>query len=274
MQPLPPASQFTPSTTHAASALPPLPLSCEDLARLTAADWQAMVEGEPLAAAQWMQHSADLGSADAQIGLGQWLLDGHGVARNPAQALAWFLKAAAQGHAMGMNMAGRCFDNGWGTAVDHFAAANWFRQAAHKGLVAGMYNYANLLAAGKGVAQDHAAALHWYRQAADQGHVKSMTKMGHYYEDGVVVAKDLDATFFCFEEAAHGGDFRGQFNYAGMLAARGRFDDALVWLRKVPLTATPGYKKEAGQLLLLSPHLAFREIGQQMLGSLAAPSVA
>jgi len=137
-----------------------------------------------------------------------------------------------------------------------------------------MYNYANLLAAGKGVAQDQAAALHWYQQAADQGHAKSMTKIGHYYEDGVVVAKDPDAALFCFEEGARGGDFRGQFNYAGMLAARGRFDDALVWLRKVPLTATPGYKKEAGQLLLLSPHVAFREIGQQMLDSLVASSMA
>ena len=38
----------------------------------------------------------------------------------------------------------------------------------------------------------------------------------------------------------------------------------------VPLTATPAYRLEAGQLLLQSAHPGFRDIGQQMLDSLAA----
>jgi hypothetical protein len=83
-----------------------------------------------------------------------------------------------------------------------------------------------------------------------------------------VVEKDVDAAFFAFGEGARGGDFRGQFNFAGMLAARGQMDEALVWLRKVPLTATPGYRQQAGQKLLASAHPAFRTIGQQMLDSL------
>lgn len=252
--------------------LPPLPTSAEDLARVTPAQWQTVVAAEPVAAAQWMQHGARLGNADAQITLGQWLLDGHGLQRDPAQALAWFLKAAQQGHPMGMNMTGRCFENAWGADADHFIAANWYRQAAQRGLDAGMYNLANLLATGKGVGLDHAAALAWYRQAANQGHAKSKTKIGRYYEDGLVVEKDVDAAFNCFEEGAKGGDFRGQFNYAGMLAARGQWDEALAWLRKVPLTATPGYKREVGPLLLQSPHAAFRAVGQAMLDSLATPT--
>lgn len=216
-----------------------------------------------------MEHSAKLGNADAQTVLGQWLLDGHGLARDPTRALACFLKAAVQGHPMGMNMAGRCLENGWGGPIDNFVAANWYRQAAHTGLEAGMYNYANLVAAGKGVQQDHAIALHWYRKAADLGHAKSMTKIGHYYEDGVVVDRDEDAAFFAFGEGARGGDFRGQFNFASMLAARGQMDEALHWLRKVPLTATPGYRKLAGEKLLQSPHPTFRTIGQNMLDSVA-----
>lgn len=250
--------------------LPALPTSLEGLARLTPDEWKAVIAAEPKVAVPWMEQAAELGHPDAQIALGQWLLDGHGTERDPARALSLFLKAAQQGHVMGMNMAGRCFDNGWGTEADHFIAANWFRQAAHAGLDAGKYNYANLLAAGKGVPQNHAEAIQWYRQAADQGHAKSMTKLGHYYEDGRVVPKDMDAAFFCFEEGARGGDFRGMFNYAGMLAARGQMELALDWLRKVPLTATPRYKKEAGELLLQSPHPAFREIGQQMLDSVSA----
>ena len=258
------------STSAAFSPLPPLPQTIEDLVALTSADWHAASKAEPAAAAHWMLHCARMGHADAQTILGQWLLNGHGVARDPAGAIGWFLKAAQQGHPMGINMAGRCFENGWGTEVDMFTAANWYRQAANQGLDAGMYNYANLLAAGRGVQQNPAEALQWYRQAAGQGHAKSMTKIAFFYEDGRVVPQDSAAAFTWFEGGARGGDFRGQFNYASMLAARGQMDEALHWLRKVPLTATPGYKRLTGEQLLQSPHAAFRAIGQQMLDSLNA----
>ena len=247
-----------------------LPTNKADLERLAPADWQAVIAAEATEAARWMLHSADLGNAHAQTILGQWLLDGHGQERDPQLAFTWFLKAAVQGHAMGMNMVGRCFENAWGTQTDAFVAANWYRQAAHIGLDAGMYNYANLLAVGKGVPQNHAHALEWYRRAADLGHAKSMTKIGHYYEDGVVVPKDLDAAFFAFGEGARGGDFRGQFNFAGMLAERGQMQEALTWLRQVPLTATPRYQLQAGKKLLLSAHPAFRAIGQHMLDGIPA----
>ncbi len=251
-----------------------LPQSKQELDRMTPADWQTVIASDPCDAVQWMLHSAALGNANAQTIVGQWLLDGHGVERAPEDAFAWFLKAATQGHAMGMNMAGRCFENAWGTAANAFVAANWYRQAAHKGLDAGMYNYANMLAAGKGVAQNHTHALEWYRRAADLGHAKSMTKIGHYYEDGLVVQQDTDAAFFAFGEGAHGGDFRAQFNFAGMLAARGQMQEALHWLRKVPQTATPRYRVQAGEKLLQSTHPAFRAIGQEMVDSAASPQPA
>ena len=257
------------SPSAAPSPLPPFPATLEAASALTPADWHAASAGEPVAAAQWMLHSARLGHADAQTILGQWLLNGHGLNRDPAGAVAWFLKAAAQGHPMGINMAGRCFENGWGADADTFAAANWYRQAAGKGLDAGMYNYANLLATGQGVKQDPAEALQWYRKAAALGHAKSMTKIGFFYEDGRVVAQDAAAAFTWFEGGARGGDFRGQYNYASMLAARGQMDEALAWLRKVPLTATPGFKRLAGAQLLQSPHPAFQAVGQQMLDAVS-----
>ena len=47
------------------------------------------------------------------------------------------------------------------------------------------------------------------------------------------------------------------------------------WLRKVPLTATPGFKAEAGRILWESPYPEFRRIGQQMLDGLnkSAPRI-
>lgn len=173
--PVSPAARFN---------LPPLPLTAEAAAALAPTVWHAAIGAEPAAAAEWMLQVARLGHPNAQTILGQWLLDGHGVSRNPNDALAWFLKAAVQAHPMAINMAGRCFENGWGTTEDAFAAANWYHQAAKKGLDAGMYNYANLLASGLGVTQDAAEALQWYRRAAAMGHAKSMTKLGFFYEDG------------------------------------------------------------------------------------------
>jgi len=237
----------------------------ESLNAMGAEAWQAVIRMPAQDGARWMGHAATLGHPNAQAIWGQWLLDGHGTARDAAQALRWFLRAAQQGHVLAINMTGRCYENGWGTAPDMFAAGNWYRQAAKKGLDAGMYNYANLLTSGKGVRKDLSAALQWYERAAAMGHAKSMTKLGFFYEDGKVVPKDLDMAFRCFEGGALGGDFRGQFNYAGMLAARGRLKEALHWLKQVPGTATPGFKCLAGRQLLDSSYPEFRAVGQEML---------
>ncbi|MCW5649405.1 MAG: sel1 repeat family protein [Ramlibacter sp.] len=247
-------------------SMPPVPATAQDLSRLSDGHWDRVIAAEPSQGRAWMTAVARLGSARAQVILGQWLLDGHGGPREAAQAFGCFLQAAAQQHPIGMNMVGRCHENGWGTPVDFFAAANWYRQAARTGLDAAMYNYANLLQSGKGVALDHAAAVALYRDAADQGHAKSMTKIGRYYEDGLVLEKDADAAFFCYQQAAQGGDFRGMFCYAGLLAAQGQVEQALQWLHKVPETATPGFMAEAGRLLLDSPHEAVRAVGHDMLG--------
>ena len=245
--------------------IPHPPANQQDLAQLTAGQWAAVIAGDPTGSLAWMRAAALLGHAQAQAVLGQWMLNGHGAPRNAEEALQWFLKAAGQKHAMGMNMAGRCYENGWGTKINLEQALYWFRQAAELGLDVGMYNYANQLAAGKSIAQDHVKALGWYSQAASQGHAKSMTKAGRYFERGIVVTRDLAKALSCYRQGAEGGDFRGQFCYAGMLAAQGNVAEALVWLRKVPETATAAYMREAGQLLLDSPSEEVRQIGQQML---------
>jgi len=245
--------------------LPPPPATSQDLAQLTAQQWKEVLAAEPRQAMAWMRTAARLGLADAQAVAGQWMLNGHGCERDPAIALHWFLAAAVQKHAMAANMAGRCYENGWGTPPDLARAVPLYRQAAELGLDAGMYNYANQLASGKAVEQDHRKALGWYSEAASLGHAKSMTKAGRYFEDGLVVEKNLELAFNSYRQAAEGGDFRGQFCYAGMLAARGRKAEALQWLRKVPETATAKYLKEAGALLLESPDEDIRAIGRQML---------
>ena len=184
---------------------------------------------------------------------------------DPEQAFHRFLLAAHQGNAMAMNMVGRCHEQGRGTPVDAGKAVHWYELAARAALPEARYNLANSLASGSGVKQDHARALALYREATEQGYVKAFAKLGRYFEDGLVVDKDAVMALNCYQRGAQGGDFRGQFCYAGMLAAQGRQDEALEWLAKVPETATPRYLRQAGELLLQSPHPEFRVVGERML---------
>ncbi|QHJ00336.1 sel1 repeat family protein [Xylophilus rhododendri] len=252
--------------------LPLPPQQPQEVERLTAGQWQALLEAPATLALPWMQAAAALGHAGAQAVLGQWLLDGHGTTADAPAALASFLKAAGQGHAMGMNMAGRCYENGWGTPADPQAAVRWFRQAADRGLDAGLYNLANQFAAGTGVLRSDAQALVLYQRAAAMGHAKSWTKAGRHHEEGLATPRDAEQALEHYRRGAEGGDFRGQYHYARMLAERGRMEEALPWLRRVPATATPRFLEEAGRLLAASPDARVRAVSDEMLARAAAAS--
>ncbi|CUJ57122.1 tetratricopeptide repeat protein [Achromobacter aegrifaciens] len=200
--------------------------------------------------AAWIRAAAELGLIEAQTIYGQMLLDGAGVERDPEQGLTWFKRAAHADHPMAINMVGRCYENGWGVPRDDTVAAYWFRLAADKGLDWGMYNYAHMLRSGRGsVAQDPAAALALYQKAADAGHVKSIGLVGRFYEAGEVVEQDMERAFDCYQRCAEGGDFRGMFHLGRLLLLRGRKQDAVQWLVRVPETATPAFLQEANTML-------------------------
>ena len=209
--------------------------------------------------AAFVRIAAEGGVAEAQAVYGQMLLDGVGVAADPREAVLWFDKAARQGHAMAINMMGRCYDLGWGVPVDKVRAAEWFKAAADRGLDWGLYNYATALALGDGVAEDRPTALALFRRAAAMGNAKAANYVGSFHEDGWVVERDLTEAARCYAIAAEGGDFRGQFNHARMLADAGRIDEALVWFGKVPQTATNAFIAKARAWLERSPIAELRD---------------
>jgi hypothetical protein len=57
----------------------------------------------------------------------------------------------------------------------------------------------------------------------------------------------------CYAKAAKGGDFRGAFNHARMLAGEGRLDEARHWLGRCAETATPAFVGKALAFLTASP---------------------
>ena len=67
---------------------------------LDAEQLQRRLAEDPRQATRWLLAAAEAGEVEAQALLGQALLDGHGIARDPALARSWFAIAANRGHAM------------------------------------------------------------------------------------------------------------------------------------------------------------------------------
>ncbi|HEF4758806.1 TPA: sel1 repeat family protein [Pseudomonas putida] len=211
---------------------------------------KSMLDESPARAAQAILMAAREGVVDAQALLGQILLDGRGIAQDQPLALRWFDIAARQGHLMARNMLGRCHEHGWGCVADASVAARHYLIGAEAGLDWAMYNYANLLATGRGVVEDQPQAFGFYQQAAELGHAKSMNLLGRYLEEGLICPTDTKAARDWYRRSAVGGDFRGQFSYAAVLAGEGNIDEALVWLRKALDGGNLNFLRVASEALL------------------------
>ena len=234
--------------------------SLDALAGLPAGEIARRLSGPPDEVAAFVRMAAEAGLPEAQARYGQMLLDGTGVKQDQRAALGWFARAAKAGHVDAINMIGRCYDLGWGTAVDKARAALWYKAAADRGLDWGLYNLGTLLALGEGVAQDRAAALALFRRAGAMGNAKALNFIGSFHEDGWTVDRDMAVAAEYYARAAEGGDFRGRFNHARMLADAGRIDAALAWLARVPETATPRFTEQVRNYLAASPVAAFRDV--------------
>ncbi|WP_432261994.1 tetratricopeptide repeat protein [Cupriavidus sp. TMH.W2] len=231
-----------------------------ELDHLGPAGLRDKLAGPPQAALAWLGAAAAGGSLAAQTLLGQWFLEGRGVARDEARAFAWFKHAAHAGHAGAANLVGRCYENGWGTAAGATAAAHWYTVAAERGSDWGMYNLATSLALGRGLAPDRPAAFAWFRKAADLGHAKSLNIVGGFYEDGWEVPADARIAAGYYRRAAEAGDFRGQFNYARVLALAGNHAGAAAWIARVPDIATPAFIKKMLEYLRQAPQPELRRL--------------
>ncbi len=216
------------------------------------------------AAAPWIEAAARTGLVEAQLMLGQRHLDGDGVPRDPAAALRWFQAAATADYPPALNMEARCHERGWGTEPDPARAAALYRRAAEAGLDWAQFNLANLLLQGQGVPRDRPAALRWFRRAAAQGHPKALNMLGRFLEQGWATPPNPAAALQCYARAARGGDFRGQFNLASLLAQHGRHDEARHWLHEATAHGSPDFLHEAGAALAASPDPAYRAIARAM----------
>jgi TPR repeat protein len=187
---------------------------------------------DPARSVPWVRAAAEMGLAEGQLRYGRMLLEGLGMARDRVAAFAWFSRAAEAGDVEAWNMLGRCYENGWGVAEEFALAAHWFGRAAKAGDAWAQYNLGHLHLNGKGLPRDPAAALACYRASADQGHARAMNLVGRCYEHGWGANADQDAAAHWYRLSAEGGYFRGQYNHASILMARGEAAAALPWFER------------------------------------------
>lgn len=206
---------------------------------------QAMLEDSPGKAAQAILAAAGQGVVEAQLLLGQILLDGRGIQADETVARRWFGIAAQGGSAMAHNMLGRCLEHGWGGEVNLSQAAIHYAQAADAGLDWGLYNLANLFATGRGVPVDQVQALACYEKAAHLGHAKSMNLYGRYLEQGIASAASPVRAVRWYRRSAEAGDFRGMFSLAMVLVERGQLVDAGHWLERARIEGNMNFLRSA-----------------------------
>jgi len=224
------------------------------LRRMNHGELRALLAGDPIKAAPWIEAAARYGVAEAQLRLGQMRLDGLGAPKDETAALAWFTRAAKTGAPEAMNMVGRCHENGWGTDIDLSVGADWYRRSAQAGHDWGQYNYANMLFDGRGMARDVVEAVAWYKRASAQGHVRAMNLLARCLEEGWGTPRDPAAAFDWYRRSAEGGYFRAQFNYGSVLAARGRIDDALIWFERACRDAPADSRRAMVEVLRRQTH--------------------
>ena len=212
---------------------------------LDVAGLRAMLEQSPGKAAQAILAAAGQGVVEAQLLLGQILLDGRGIEADAEVARRWFAIAAQGGNAMAHNMLGRCLEHGWGGAVNLAQAAVHYARAADAGLAWGLYNLGNLLATGRGVPANQAQALMCYEKAAQQGHAKSMNLYGRYLEQGIATAPSPARAVRWYRRTAEAGDFRGMFSLALVLVERGQVAEAAPWLERARVEGNLNFLRAA-----------------------------
>lgn len=227
-------------------------------------DVKQLLRRDPPAAAARLRNLAQLGDVNAQLALGQLLINGVGTRLDSIEALRWFQAAADAGVPMAMNMVGRCHEYGFGTVVNHPQAAYWYLYAAGLDCDWAMYNYAQLLAHGRGVTQDRAAAFTWFRMAAERGHARAMNFLGLYHERGWGTPVDRQVAFDWYRKSAEGGDYRGQCSHASALAEQGDTDQALHWLRQATAHAPPRFVAELAATLESSTHAELRAFAKAL----------
>lgn len=241
------------------------PITYMMLRRLPETQLRERLSGSPDDVGRVVYAAATGGSSAAQVTLGQMLLDGHGMKRDPEAACRWFQIAAAAGDLDGINMLGRCLENGWGVAIDRARAMGLFRAAAAKSHAWAQFNLGMMLLHDRGHPGDAATALSLFVRSARQRNAKAMNMIGRYREFGWTSRVDIASAIRWYRRAAVGGCFRGAAHLARFLDAQGRMDEAALWYGRSAALAPVHFCRDLAAHLLRQNRTALQAVARDAL---------
>lgn len=175
VKPDPPSSELV--------AAPPQP---DNPADAYAREGDALLNLDPVTAAEKYRAAATMGSAAGQNGLAFMYITGSGgVQRDEKEALTWFRKAADQGFVPAIGNIGTMYANGsGGLAKDEREALKWIRKAAERGDVAAQGNLGFMYVNGRaGLPKDDVEGVRWLRKAALQGNADARAYLASRHVD-------------------------------------------------------------------------------------------
>ena len=135
-------------------------------------------------------YNVDNSNAEAAFKLGLCCLKGLGVKKDPARAFEWFSRSAEAGSREAMLMMGECYYFGIGTAESRSDAVSCYESVAATDIgddtsVKAFVILAHCLEKAIGTSKDPEAALALYKKAADYGDAEAMYCAGRAIMSGI-----------------------------------------------------------------------------------------
>ncbi|MEJ5230578.1 MAG: caspase family protein [Geminicoccaceae bacterium] len=149
--------------------------------------------------------------------LGSLLVDGRGVAADPARGVALLESAAEQGNPGAMNELGRLHLRGVAVPEDRDRAVEWLERAAAAGHTFAYNNLGNLLLQEGATAR----ARELFTASAEAGDIFGYNNLGWLYETGKGVARDLPNAVGWYARAAEAGQPNAFINLGRLLREGG-----------------------------------------------------
>ena len=211
---------------------------------------------DPVIAARWYRHAADLGNPDAMLRLSDLCLADPPVHSNPdgpstrptvvsepdlSGAVAWVRRAATTGEPASLTREGDLLSQGLPPVLkpDGPAAMIDYRRAVAAGGTAALGRLGHAYQVGWQVERDVNAARDLYRRGASAGDADCMAALAATYDEGFKgLDHDSDTEAFWYQRAAATG------NVAGMLGLGGCYLNG-TGVRKDPATAARWYAQAA-----------------------------
>jgi len=166
---------------------------------------------------QYYQYSAEKGSVDAQLTLGQLNFHGaRGLPQDPQAALSYYRRAAEAGEAAAHSQIGHMYAQGIGVEQDNATALKHFQLGAAKGHPASQNGLGYMYMHGYGVEVSYKKALEHFRAAADKGNPEAQFNLGAMYIGGMGVKRAYDKALHYFTLAAHQGHTLALYNLGQM----------------------------------------------------------